>query len=295
MWDNVQTYQKLLRTKVGILLLVLGLIFTGLMHAQENVSTHNINLLTKETGVQIASFKSFDDVYDPSIQIHFPSKEKATGRAVLICPGGGYCMVAGGYEGADWANYFNDLGIVTIVLKYRLPKGNYKIPVADAEAALSMIKDSARVWNINPDDVGIMGFSAGGHLASTIATHTQASLKPKFQLLFYPVITMDKSLTHLGSHDNFLGEYAEKALEDLFSNEKQVTKDTPPAFVVLAADDQIVLPDNGINYFQALVKNKVYATLHVYPSGGHGWDFSKDFKYKEEVLFELTSWLKDIK
>lgn len=295
MWDSVEVYRKLLSTRAGILLLGFEFIFTGLMHAQENVSPYNINLLTKETGVQITSFKSFDDVYDPSIQIHFPSKEKAIGRAVLICPGGGYGMVAGGYEGADWANYFNDLGIVAIVLKYRLPKGNYKIPVADAETALSMIKDSAKVWNINPDDVGIMGFSAGGHLASIIATHTQVSLRPKFQLLFYPVISMDKSVTHLGSHDNFLGVNADKTLEDLFSNEKQVTGNTPPAFVVLAADDQIVMHENGINYFLALVKHKVYATLHVYPSGGHGWDFSKDFKYKEEILFELKSWMNNIK
>ncbi|MEA4976265.1 MAG: alpha/beta hydrolase [Paludibacter sp.] len=295
MWDSVQAYQKYLKNRTGVLLLVFGLILTGLMHAKENVSPHNINLITKESGIQIELFKSFDDVYDPSIQLFYPSKENTTGRAVLICPGGGYGMVVGGYEGADWANYFNGLGIVTIVLKYRLPKGNYKIPLADAEAALSMIKDSAGVWNINPDDVGIMGFSAGGHLASTIATHTEASLKPAFQLLFYPVITMDKSFTHKGSRDNFLGKAADKQLENLYSNEKQVTKDTPPAFVVLAADDQIVLPDNGINYFKALVENKVYATMHIYPAGGHGWDFSQGFKYKEEVLTELTSWLNDIK
>lgn len=295
MWNNVQASRKLLRNRAGILLLFLGLIFTGLMHAQENVSPHNTILLTKESGNQIASLQSQDDVYVPSIELFLPSKKKATGRAVLICPGGGYGIVAGDYEGADWARYFNESGIAGIVLKYRLPNGNHKIPVADAEAALSMIKDSASVWSINPDDVGIMGFSAGGHLASTIATHTQVSLRPRFQLLFYPVITMDKSVTHLGSHDNFLGINADRALEDLFSNEKQVTGDTPPAFVVLAADDQIVMPENGINYFLALVNHKVYATLHVYPSGGHGWDFSKGFMYKEEILFEITSWLKNIK
>lgn len=295
MSDSVLVYQELLKIKSGVLLLVFGLIFTSQIHAQCVISPYNINLLTKKTGVEIFAYKSFDDVYDPSIQVFFPLEEKATGRAVLICPGGGYSMVTGGYEGADWASYFNGLGIVAIVLKYRLPKGNYNIPIADAEAALSMIKDSAEVWKINPDDVGIMGFSAGGHLASTIATRTHISLRPNFQLLFYPVITMDKHLTHLGSHDNFLGENADKALEDLFSNEKQVNINTPPAFVVLAADDQIVLPNNGINYFLALVENKVYATLHVYPAGGHGWDFSKDFSYKHEVLTELTSWLNNLK
>ena len=159
-------------------------------------------------------------LYSASVRIFLPDKSKATGRAILICPGGGYGMVALSHEGYPWAEYLADQGIAAIVLKYRLPRGNFKIPVSDAEETLKMIHDSTKVWSINPNDVGIMGFSAGGHLASTIATHTQPELRPKFQILIYPVITMDKSYTHMGSHDNFLSKDADNKLEELFSNEK---------------------------------------------------------------------------
>ena len=255
-----------------------------------------VNLLTKElyTPLEEKDFQ-LNKPYTPYIKIFLPPKEKATGRAVVICPGGGYGMVAFGHEGTRWAGFYNNLGIATIVVKYRLPKGDYRIPIADAETALQIVKDSSQSWHINPDDIGIMGFSAGGHLASTIATHTSKQLRPKFQILFYPVITMDKTYTHLGSHDSFLGKDADKKLEDLFSNEKQVNKDTPPAFVVLAADDQVVPPANGINYFQALIKNNVYATLHVYPTGNHGWGYSNSYKFNKAILDELTLWLSQIK
>ena len=276
------------------ILLALGLIISSLLSAQNHSSSLIVDLLTKKVIAEVPTSKSFDDIYSPCIQVFQPTKEKGTGRAVVICPGGGYSMVTSGYEGSDWANYFKKLGIVTIVLKYRIPKGNYNLPLSDTEAAFKMIKDSAKVWSINPDDIGIMGFSAGGHLASTFSTHTQSSLKPKFQLLFYPVITMDKTYTHMGSHDNFLGKDASKELENLYSNEKQVTKDTPPAFVVFAADDKVVPPANGINFFQALIDNNVYATLHIYPKGGHGWDFNYHYKYQEEILSELTLWLNEL-
>ncbi|MCW3807750.1 alpha/beta hydrolase [Plebeiibacterium marinum] len=232
--------------------------------------------------------------YVPYVKVFLPEKEKATGRAVVICPGGGYGMVAFGHEGTRWAGFYNDLGIAAIVVKYRLPHGDYKIPVSDAETAMQIVKDSADVWNINRDDVGIMGFSAGGHLASTIATHTDSVLRPNFQILFYPVITMDKSYTHLGSHDSFLGKDASKEMEDLFSNEKQVTASTPPAFITLAADDKVVPPTNGINYFQALIKNNIYATLHVYPIGNHGWGYRRSYRFNQAILDELTLWLENI-
>jgi acetyl esterase/lipase len=256
---------------------------------------HKTGTLIVDATIHSRTFNSNDTGYTPFIRVFLPAKEKSTGRAVVICPGGGYSVVASGHEGYRWATYFNPKGIAVIVLKYRLPKGNYKIPISDAEAALKMVKDSAIEWSVNPADVGIMGFSAGWHLASTIATHTLPPLKPKFQILFYPVITMDKAYTHMGSHDRFLGENPSQKMEDLFSNEKQVTKDTPPAFIVLAADDQVVPPANGINYFQALIQNKVYATLHVYPTGNHGWGYSDRYKFHSETLNELSMWLNEIK
>jgi len=276
-------------------LLALGLILTNCLSAQNHSSPFNVDLLTKKEVAQIQAANTDDIIYNPFIRVFLPAKKRGTGRAVVICPGGGYSGVAIGYEGYSWASYFNKQGIVAIVLKYRLPQGNYKIPISDAESALKMAKDSAKVWNINPDNVGIMGFSAGGHLASTIATHSLAPLKPKFQILYYPVITMDKTYTHMGSHDNFLGKDASKELENLYSNEIQISKDTPPAFIVLTAVDQIVAPDNGINYFRELIKNNVFATLHVYPTGAHGSCSNESYKYYDQILSELSLWLGEIK
>ena len=130
-----------------------------------------------------------------------------------------------------------------------MPHGDRTLPISDAEAAMKMARDSADVWNLNPYDIGIMGSSAGGHLASTIATHTRPELRPNFQILFYPVITMDKSYTHIGSHDNLLGKDASAELETEFSNEKQVTKETPRAFIAYSDDDKTVPPANGVNYY----------------------------------------------
>ena len=221
--------------------------------------------------------------------------ELATGRAVVACPGGGYSGLAVNHEGYDWAPYFNKQGIALIVLKYRMPKGDRTLPISDAEAAMKMVRDSADVWNLNPNDIGIMGSSAGGHLASTIATHAPEALRPNFQILFYPVITMDKSFTHMGSHDNLLGKDASADLEKEFSNEKQVTKETPRAFIVYSDDDKVVPPANGVNYYLALNKKGVPSVLHIYPTGGHGWGIREDFLYKSEMQNELTSWLRSFK
>lgn len=182
-----------------------------------------------------------------------------------------------------------------IVLKYRMPKGDRTLPISDAEAAMKMVRDSADVWNLNPNDIGIMGSSAGGHLASTIATHAPEALRPNFQILFYPVITMDKSFTHMGSHDNLLGKDASADLEKEFSNEKQVTKETPRAFIVYSDDDKVVPPANGVNYYLALNKKGVPSVLHIYPTGGHGWGIREDFLYKSEMQNRLTSWLRSFK
>ena len=249
------------------------------------------------TGLQVSAQstpKPFD-IEQPSLRVFLPAPELATGRAVVACPGGGYSGLAVNHEGYDWAPYFNKQGIALIVLKYRMPKGDRTLPISDAEAAMKMVRDSADVWNLNPNDIGIMGSSAGGHLASTIATHAPEALRPIFQILFYPVITMDKSFTHMGSHDNLLGKDASADLEKEFSNEKQVTKETPRAFIVYSDDDKVVPPANGVNYYLALNKKGVPSVLHIYPTGGHGWGIREDFLYKSEMQNELTSWLRSFK
>lgn len=249
------------------------------------------------TGLQVSAQstpKPFD-IEQPSLRVFLPAPELATGRAVVACPGGGYSGLAVNHEGYDWAPYFNKQGIALIVLKYRMPKGDRTLPISDAEAAMKMVRDSADVWNLNPNDIGIMGSSAGGHLASTIATHAPEALRPNFQILFYPVITMDKSFTHMGSHDNLLGKDASADLEKEFSNEKQVTKETPRAFIVYSDDDKVVPPANGVNYYLALNKKGVPSVLHIYPTGGHGWGIRADFLYKSEMQNELTSWLRSFK
>lgn len=249
------------------------------------------------TGLQVSAQstpKPFD-IEQTSLRVFLPAPELATGRAVVACPGGGYSGLAVNHEGYDWAPYFNKQGIALIVLKYRMPKGDRTLPISDAEAAMKMVRDSADVWNLNPNDIGIMGSSAGGHLASTIATHAPEALRPNFQILFYPVITMDKSFTHMGSHDNLLGKDASVDLEKEFSNEKQVTKETPRAFIVYSDDDKVVPPANGVNYYLALNKKGVPSVLHIYPTGGHGWGIREDFLYKSEMQNELTSWLRSFK
>ena len=264
---------------------------------KQKLSSLFVLLVLLLTGLQVSAQstpKPFD-IEQPSLRVFLPAPELATGRAVVACPGGGYSGLAVNHEGYDWAPYFNKQGIALIVLKYRMPKGDRTLPISDAEAAMKMVRDSADVWNLNPNDIGIMGSSAGGHLASTIATHAPEALRPNFQILFYPVITMDKSFTHMGSHDNLLGKDASADLEKEFSNEKQVTKETPRAFIVYSDDDKVVPPANGVNYYLALNKKGVPSVLHIYPTGGHGWGIREDFLYKSEMQNELTSWLRSFK
>lgn len=276
--------------------LLLLLLIGGSLHAQNAQKPFDVDLwqqgMPNTNGVDSAPFDESKGNYKPSIRVFLPAPELATGRVVVTCPGGGYTHLAYNHEGYDWAPYFNKQGIALVVLKYRMPRGGHKeVPFADAEEALKMVRDSADVWNVNPNDVGIMGFSAGGHLASTIATHSSPKVRPDFQILLYPVITMDKGYTHMGSHNSLLGENASAELEELYSNEKQVTKDAPRAFIGYSDDDKVVPPANGVNYYLALNKAGVPATLHVYPSGGHGWGIRESFLYKNLMLDELSAWL----
>lgn len=225
------------------------------------------------------------------VKVFLPEKSKATGRAIVICPGGGYQHLAMEHEGTDWAPVFNNMGIAAIVLHYRMPHGDHRIPIEDAEQAMHLVRHNAKAWGINPNDVGIMGSSAGGHLASTIATHAESDAKPNFQILFYPVITMDPAFTHQGSHDNLLGKKAKKKQEMLYSNDTQVNRTTPRAWIALSDDDTMVLPANGFNYYFECYRHDVEASLHVYPSGGHGWGIRPAFRFHTEMMAELKAWL----
>lgn len=233
------------------------------------------------------------------LTVYLPDAKKATGRAVLCCPGGGYTHLAMDHEGHQWATFFNNQGIALIVLKYRMPHGNRFVPISDAEEAMKTVRRNAAAWHVNPADVGIMGFSAGGHLASTIATHSKGDAAPNFQILFYPVITMDPGFTHKGSHDSLLGTFGDskkdqkelKKLEQEYSNDLQVNRTTPRAFLALSDDDKAVPAANGFNYYQQLYKHDVPASIHIYPTGGHGWGYRESFAYHYNVVFELKAWL----
>jgi len=235
--------------------------------------------------------KSSDANDTAMLYAYLPDSKKATGRAIVICPGGAYAMLAIDHEGKQWAPYFNRMGIAVFVLKYRLPHGNRNVPISDAEQAIRTVRVNAAKWNINAQDVGIMGFSAGGHLASTVATHAKADALPNFQILFYPVITMDPEFTHKVSHDNFLGTGARRKDELEYSSDVQVSRTAPRALVVLSDDDDIVAPANGVNYYFELYKHDVPASIMVYPTGGHGWGINPDFPYHLEMLMNVKAWL----
>lgn len=226
------------------------------------------------------------------VEVYLPDKKMATGRAVVCCPGGGYSHLAWEKEGTSWAPFFNGQGIALIVLKYRMPHGNYTVPQEDADEAIRQVRRHAEEWHVNVKDVGIMGFSAGGHLASTVATHSTGDAAPNFQILFYPVISMEQGVTHQGSRDNLLGKSPKRKLVNEYSNDQQVTKHTPRAFIALAHDDRAVPPVNSINYYEELYANKVPASLHVYPSGGHGFGIRQSFAYHFEMMLDLKAWLR---
>ena len=226
------------------------------------------------------------------VWVYLPDEKIATGRAVVCCPGGGYQHLAMNHEGHDWAPFFNGQGIALIVVKYRMPHGVYQVPAQDAEEAIRLVRGNAEQWHINKNDVGIMGFSAGGHLASTIATHSTGDAAPNFQILFYPVVSMEQGTTHKGSRTNLLGKSPKRKLVAEYSNEQHVSNQTPRAFIALAYDDRAVPPTNSLNYYQELYAHKVPASLHVYPTGGHGFGNRQSFAYHLELMLELKAWLK---
>lgn len=232
------------------------------------------------------------NIKNPDITIY--RAEHPSGMAVIMCPGGGYARLAMNHEGHDMAPWFNTQGITYVVLKYRMPNGHNEVPFSDVEQAIRLVRQHAAEWNINPAKVGIMGASAGGHLASTLATHyTSKETRPDFQILLYPVITMDANFTHAGSRENLITKNPSADLIAKYSNELQVNAQTPQAFIALSSDDKAVLPQNSINYYLALLKHNVPVTMHIYPTGGHGWGFRDNFTYKRQWTDELEKWLRD--
>ncbi|WP_304374108.1 alpha/beta hydrolase [uncultured Duncaniella sp.] len=276
------------------LLTALGVLCAGLSSvAQEKVEMLLWDKNPADTSsVKFEAIRASDFTRDPAITVYIP--QNPNGKAIIMCPGGGYGWLAMGHEGHDMAQWFNNQGITYVVLKYRLPQGDFNIPLKDAEQAIRLVRMNSAKWGIDSSKVGIMGASAGGHLASTLATHySSKETRPDFQVLFYPVITMDPAYTHGGSRENLLGSSPSKELQDRFSNELQVTPDTPKAFIMLSSDDGAVPVKNSINYYSALLGNHVRASMHAYPDGGHGWGYGDGFIYKSQWMEELEKWLRE--
>lgn len=236
---------------------------------------------------EIYEGKRVRNVSEAELYVYLPKKEINTGAAIVICPGGGYMIEAMDHEGYDLASWLAEQGVAGIVLKYRLPYGHYQIPLEDAQRAMRIVRQMANEWNINPSKVGIAGSSAGGHLASTAGTKfdlgksdandpvEKFSCRPDFMLLLYPVITMDEEYGHMGSRNNLLGAGNKWELAEKYSNERQVTAQTPPTFLILADDDSGVPPRNSIEFYMALKKYKIPAEMHIFRDGGHGFGMNK--------------------
>ena len=214
------------------------------------------------------------------------------GRAVVLCPGGGYARLSMENEGYNWVPFFHEMGYTAVVLKYQMPKGNPLFPIGDAEEAMRLMRKRADEWGLK--EVGIMGFSAGGHLASTITVSNDSLTRPDFSILFYPVVTMSQQFMHRRSHNELLGEDASEETNRQYSAELHVTENTPPVFLALSSDDRTVFPLNSTRLYEALLQKNRPASLHVYPSGRHGWGFRDSFPYHEQMLNELKQWLKQL-
>ncbi|MFA5263934.1 MAG: alpha/beta hydrolase [Opitutaceae bacterium] len=239
----------------------------------------------------------------PTIEVYLPAANQAKGSAVVICPGGGYVILAYGHEGRDIAKWFQERGVAAIILKYRLPsdeimKDKTVGPLQDVQEAIRTVRRHAKDWGIDPGKIGVMGFSAGGHLAATASTLYAESVypvadgtsaRPDFSILVYPVISFQLDVTHVGSVNRLLGPSPAKALIDKFSNELQVNAQTPPAFLLHAQDDTVVPIANSISYYQAMKRYGVPGELHIYEKGGHGFGLKGPCSH---WTADLTAWMK---
>jgi acetyl esterase/lipase len=241
----------------------------------------------------------------PSLSIHLAPNEKANGAAVVVCPGGGYGGLADTYEGHDVADWFNSIGVTAMVLKYRhAPRYRHPAPLADAQRAIRLVRSRSGEWQVDPRRIGILGFSAGGHLASTAGTHfdtgradaddaiDRQSCRPDFLVLCYPVVTMTGEFAHVGSRNNLLGPDADPRLFEELSNEKRVTEKTPPTFMFHTSEDSVVPPENSVMFYLALRKANVPAELHVYEKGRHGVGLAQSDPALASWPGRLADWLK---
>lgn len=244
----------------------------------------------------------------PALDVYLPEAGKNTGKAVLIFPGGGYHILAYHWEGTDFARLLQQNGIAGIVVKYRLPVSRsagtpHRIPLSDAQRAMRLSRARAASWGIDPEKIGVMGFSAGGHLAASLSTQYQApvypevdaadreSARPAFSALIYPVITFNRPSMHSGSREALLGKEPADSLLTFFSPELQVNPQTPPALLVHAEDDAAVPLENSQLYFEALRANGVPASLHVFPRGGHGFALGREDAYLRRWTDLLVAWI----
>nr|WP_315158642.1 alpha/beta hydrolase [uncultured Flavobacterium sp.] len=287
---------------------LLFMLFSVFVQAQEIMALYPSNVPnSKPSAIKESGIGMYKDVTVPTLEYFKPKVEKASGTAIIIVPGGGYSVVVYDGEGVSTARALAEKGIAAFVLKYRLPNDAIMTdkktgPLQDAQQAIKLVRENAEKWGLDKNKIGIMGFSAGGHLASTAATHFEkwyienkenTSLRPDFQILVYPVVSMSDALTHTGSKDNLLGKNPSKGDVNLFSNELQVQADTPPAYLTHTADDKVVDVDNSIVYFEKLRHHKVPVEMHIYPKGDHGFIF-KHSGWMEPLFswLESNAWLK---
>lgn len=272
------------------LFMIGALLVSSFLSAQHPIQVKLAEEKTVDEKPVIKGWINGDEYTEATLTI-YPAK-KPNGQAIVACPGGGYAGIATTHEGHDMATWFNTQGITYAVLHYRMPYGKHEIPLSDAHQAIRYMRKNGEKWGIK--QLGIMGSSAGGHLASTAATHFDAETRPDFQILFYPVVTMT-DYTHQGSKDNLLGKNPSEELVELYSNELQVTEQTPPAFIMHSSNDDAVPVLNSINYYLALCKHGVWSSMHLYPIGGHGWGYNESFPYKAQWKDELEKWLREIR
>jgi acetyl esterase/lipase len=293
------------------LIFALTNLMIDLLHAQQIVPLYTGPVPNSKPSTNIERQEKTDSGMEiihkisiPTLTVFLPDKSSPHGTAVIICPGGGYHINAIKHEGTDVAKKLNEWGIVAFVLKYRIPGDEIMLnkeigPLQDAQQAIRLVRENAAKWKVNPNRLGVMGFSAGGHLAATTATHFgkpvlesagNINVRPDFLILGYPVISFTDSIGHIGSRDNLLGKSPsrEKIIE--YSNELQVTSETPPTFLFHASDDDGVKPANSIVFYESLLKHKIPAELHIYEKGGHGFGIDNPTS-DEKWMDSLRNWM----